>query len=227
MNDPVTTPVPVVILISGRGSNLRAIIEAVERDGLPIDIRAVISNRPAAGGLQIAAEAGIATDVIDHTEFPDRAAFDRALQARIDTCEPELVILAGFMRILTEGFVTHYRGRMLNIHPSLLPDFPGLDTHQRVLDAGCSVHGASVHFVTADMDGGPVILQARVPVQANDTAQALAARVLEQEHRLYPQAIRLFVEGHLSLDDDDRILLDGEVIDQPLQMQAFADGPGP
>lgn len=225
MSDPATTPIPVVILISGRGSNLHAIIEAVEQDGLPIEIRAVISNRPAAAGLQVAAEAGIATDVIDHTEFTGRAAFDHALQARIDACQPELVILAGFMRILTEDFVTHYRGRMLNIHPSLLPEFPGLNTHQRALDAGCRVHGASVHFVTADMDGGPVFLQARVAVRADDTAEQLASRVLEQEHQLYPQAIRLFAEGRLSLGDNDDVLLDASVLEQPLQLTARADTP--
>lgn len=225
MSDPATTPIPVVILISGRGSNLHAIIEAVEQDGLPIEIRAVISNRPAAAGLQVAAEAGIATDVIDHTEFNNRAAFDRALQTRIDACQPELVILAGFMRILTEDFVTHYRGRMLNIHPSLLPEFPGLNTHQRALDAGCRVHGASVHFVTADMDGGPVFLQARVAVRADDTAEQLASRVLEQEHQLYPQAIRLFAEGRLSLGDNDDVLLDASVLEQPLQLTARADTP--
>ena len=137
------------------------------------------------------------------------------------------MILAGFMRILTEDFVRHYRGRMLNIHPSLLPEFPGLNTHQRALDAGCKVHGASVHFVSADMDGGPVFLQARVAVRAGDTAEQLAARVLEQEHRLYPQAIRLFAEGRLSLRDNDEILLDGAVMDQPLQLPAPADAPGP
>lgn len=227
MSGPAITPIPVVILISGRGSNLRAIIDAVEHDNLPIDIRAVISNRPAAGGLQYAAESGIATDVIDHTEYTERAAFDHALQVRIDACQPELVILAGFMRILTEDFVSHYRGRMLNIHPSLLPEFPGLNTHQRALDAGCKVHGASVHFVTADMDGGPVFLQARVAVRAGDTAEQLAARVLEQEHRLYPQAIRLFAEGRLALRDNDEILLDGAVMAQPLQLPAPADAPGP
>lgn len=227
MSAPATTPIPVVILISGRGSNLHAIIEAVKRDSLPIDIRAVISNRPGAGGLQYAAEAGIATDVIDHTKFATRAAFDHALQARIDACQPKLVILAGFMRILTEDFVTHYRGRMLNIHPSLLPEFPGLNTHQRVLDAGCEVHGASVHFVTADMDGGPVLLQTQIPVLADDTAEQLAARVLEQEHRLYPQAIRMFAEGRLTLGDKDAVLLDGRILQQPLQLATTEDVTAP
>lgn len=227
MNDPATKPLPVVILISGRGSNLRAIIEAVEQDDLPIEIRAVISNRPAAGGLQYAAEAGIATDVIDHTEFNDREAFDHALQARIDACHPELVILAGFMRILTEDFVAHYRGRMLNIHPSLLPDFPGLNTHQRALDAGCKIHGASVHFVTAETDGGPVFLQARVPVHSGESADQLAARVLEQEHRLYPQAIRWFAKGRLALNDNGEVLLDGAVLKQPRQLTDCADVPCP
>ena len=226
MSDPATPRIPVVILISGRGSNLHAIIEAVRQNELPIDIRAVISNRPAAAGLRYAAEAGLTTDVIDHTEFADRAAFDRALQARIDASQPELVILAGFMRILTEDFVSHYRGRMLNIHPSLLPEFPGLNTHQRALDARSKEHGASVHFVTADMDGGPVFLQTRVAVRADDTAEQLATRVLEQEHRLYPQAIRMFAEGRLSLGDNDDVLLDGVVMEQPLQLTSRPDVPG-
>ena len=226
MSDPATPPIPVVILISGRGSNLHAIIEAVRHNELPIDISAVISNRPAAAGLRYAAEAGLTTDVIDHTEFADRAAFDQALQARIDASQPELVILAGFMRILTEDFVSHYRGRMLNIHPSLLPEFPGLNTHQRALDARCKEHGASVHFVTADMDGGPVFLQTRVAVRADDTAEQLATRVLEQEHRLYPQAIRMFAEGRLSLGDNDDVLLDGVVMEQPLQLTSQPDVPG-
>ena len=181
MTESASAPLPVVILISGRGSNLQAIIDAVARGTLAVDIRAVISNRPDAAGLQRATDAGIATAVVDHTLYADRLAFDQALQACIDRYQPGLVILAGFMRILSADFVAHYRGRMLNIHPSLLPDFPGLNTHQRVLDAGCKLHGASVHFVTADIDGGPLVLQTRVPVHDDDSADSLAARVLEQE----------------------------------------------
>jgi phosphoribosylglycinamide formyltransferase-1 len=218
MTDPAASALPAVILISGRGSNLQAIIEAVAHDELPLDIRAVISNRPQAAGLQRAARAGITTRVVDHTRYGDRQAFDRALQACIDHYQPQLVILAGFMRLLGNDFVAHYRGRMLNIHPSLLPAFPGLDTHQRALDAGCAVHGASVHFVTADMDGGPVVLQARVPVEPRDTAASLAARVLQQEHRLYPVAIRWFAEGRLTVNDDGQALLDGVVLNAPQQL---------
>ena len=150
-------PLPIVILISGRGSNLQAIIDKTRRGELPVEIRAVISNRPDASGLSHASQANLETRVIDHTDYADREAFDQSLQTCIDSFLPELVILAGFMRILTPGFVHHYRGRMLNIHPSLLPEFPGLDTHQRAIDAGKREHGASVHFVTDDLDGGPVV----------------------------------------------------------------------
>lgn len=225
MTDPATHALPVVILISGRGSNLQAIMEAAGRGTLPVDIRAVISNRPQAAGLQRATRAGITTAVVDHTLYADRQAFDRALQACIDHYQPGLVILAGFMRMLSADFVAHYRGRMLNIHPSLLPEFPGLNTHQRVLDAGCEVHGASVHFVTADMDGGPVVLQARVPVHADDTAASLAARVLDQEHHLYPVAIRWFAEGRLTVNDHGQALLDGVILKQPRQLSATAGEP--
>jgi len=225
MTEPATAPLPVVILISGRGSNLQAIIEAVGQGELPIDIRAVVSNRPQANGLQRATRAGIATTVIDHTRYADRQAFDQALQAHIDRYQPGLVILAGFMRLLGKEFVAHYRGRMLNIHPSLLPDFPGLNTHQRALDAGCKVHGASVHFVTVDMDGGPVVLQAHVPVAVRDTAASLAARVLELEHRLYPVAIRWFAEGRLTFNDHGQALLDGIILNAPRQLPALTGKP--
>ena len=224
--EPATSPLPVVILISGRGSNLQALIDAVAHGTLPVDIRAVISNWPDAVGLQAATRAGIATAVVDHTLYKDRQAFDQALQACIDQHQPALVILAGFMRILSTDFVAHYRGRLLNIHPSLLPDFPGLNTHQRALDAGCEVHGASVHFVTADVDGGPVVLQARVPVQAHDTVDSLAARVLEQEHRLYPLAIRWFAEHRLTLGDNGQALLDGAILTEPRQLSAITEEPG-
>jgi len=182
-----------VILISGRGSNMRSIIAAAKQGELDIDIAAVISNRPDAAGLKFAQEAGIKTAVIDHKQFDDREAFDAQLATEIDQYQPSFVILAGFMRILTETFVEHFAGKLINIHPSLLPKFKGLHTHQRAIDAGETEHGASVHFVTAELDDGPVILQAKVPVLAEDNADSLAARVLEQEHLLYPAAIKKLV----------------------------------
>jgi len=215
------TPVrlPIVVLISGRGSNLNAIIDAMESGDLPVVIRAVISTRPKAAGLQRAALGGIRTIVIDHACHQDRAAFDRTLSATIDALQPALVVLAGFMRILTPEFVEHFHGRLLNIHPSLLPAFPGLHTHQRAIEAGCDEHGASVHFVTATVDGGPVIAQARVPVHANDTAATLADRVLQQEHRLYPMVIRWYAEQRLGLAPDGQVLLDGTPLDKPRQLE--------
>jgi len=182
-----------VILISGRGSNMRSIIAAAEQGELNIDIAAVLSNRPDAAGLQFAHEAGISTAVIDHKLFESRESFDKAMAAEIDRYQPDFVILAGFMRILTAEFVDHFAGRLINIHPSLLPKFKGLHTHQRAIEAGETEHGASVHFVTAELDDGPVILQAKVPVLTNDNADTLAARVLEQEHLLYPAAIKKLV----------------------------------
>ena len=205
---------PVVVLISGRGSNLQSIMDAAERGSLPIAIRAVNSNRPDAGGLQRAALSGIRTLVIDHTGYGSREAFDRALMTGIDTFEPALVILAGFMRILTPGFVRHYHGRMLNIHPSLLPDFPGLDTHARALAAGRNLHGASVHFVTGETDGGPVIAQVCVPVYGDDNAATLAERVLAAEHRLYPLVIRWFAGGRVTMQND-QLLFDGRPLQYP------------
>ncbi|GAB4288487.1 MAG: phosphoribosylglycinamide formyltransferase [Methylophaga sp.] len=182
-----------VILISGRGSNMRSIIEATEQGELEVDIAAVISNRPDAAGLEFAQQANIATDVIDHKQFDSRESFDAALAEAIDQYQPDFVILAGFMRILTAGFVEHYAGRLINIHPSLLPKFKGLHTHERAIEAGETEHGASVHFVTAELDDGPIILQARVQVLPDDDADSLAARVLEQEHLLYPAAIKKLV----------------------------------
>ena len=187
----------IVILISGRGSNMEAIVEACARESWNARVAAVISNRPEAAGLAFAAARGIATQAVDHRAYADRAAFDAALAEAIDRFRPDVVALAGFMRILTPGFVQRYGGRLVNIHPSLLPLFPGLHTHQRAIDAGCKVAGASVHFVTADLDHGPIIGQAIVPVLPDDTERSLAARVLEQEHRLYPRAIRWLVEGVL------------------------------
>ena len=207
------TRFPLVVLISGSGSNLQALIDASQRD-LPVEIRAVISNRADAYGLERARKAGIPTEVLSHKGYPDRDSYDAALQRLIDGYEPRLVVLAGFMRILTPGLVRHYEGRMFNIHPSLLPAYRGLHTHQRVLDAGDRTHGASVHFVTEELDSGPVIIQARVPVLADDTAEALAARVLEKEHRIYPQAVRWFAEGRLRLNGG-RVFLDGRALEQP------------
>jgi phosphoribosylglycinamide formyltransferase 1 len=189
-----------VILISGRGSNMEAIVRACASEAWPARIAAVIANRPDAAGLAFAASHGIATAVVDHRQFSDRAAFDAALAQVVDGYRPDLVVLAGFMRVLTESFVDHYSGRMLNIHPSLLPSFPGLKTHQQALDAGCRVHGATVHFVTSKLDHGPIVAQAAVPVRADDDAAALAARVLGTEHVIYPRAVRWFVEGRLALD---------------------------
>jgi phosphoribosylglycinamide formyltransferase 1 len=183
----------IVILVSGGGSNMAAIVRAAERDHwrerLDARVAAVISNRPDAGGLKFAAGEGIATQAVDHKAFASREAFDEALAAAIDAHRPALVVLAGFMRILTPGFVARYQGRLLNIHPSLLPAFPGLHTHQRALDAGCQVAGATVHQVTAELDFGPILAQAVVPILPGDSADALAARVLTQEHRIYPRAI--------------------------------------
>ncbi|MBB5507297.1 phosphoribosylglycinamide formyltransferase [Paraburkholderia atlantica] len=189
-----------VILISGRGSNMEAIVRACASEGWPARVAAVIANRPDAPGLAFAASHGIATAVVDHRQFPDRDSFDAALAEQIDAIAPDLVVLAGFMRVLTERFVDHYAGRMLNVHPSLLPSFPGLKTHQQALDAGVRFHGASVHFVTSKLDHGPIVLQSAVPVEAGDTAQTLAARVLATEHIIYPRAVRWFVEGRLALD---------------------------
>jgi phosphoribosylglycinamide formyltransferase 1 len=189
-----------VILISGRGSNMEAIVRACSHEGWPAQVAAVIANRPDAAGLEFAASHGIATAVVDHRQFPDRESFDAALARQIDAFTPDLVVLAGFMRVLTPGFVDHYAARMLNVHPSLLPSFAGLKTHQQALDAGVRLHGASVHFVTSQLDHGPIVIQAAVPVQDGDDAAALAARVLAIEHIIYPRAVRWFVEGRLALD---------------------------
>ena len=187
----------VVILISGRGSNMEALVRACPAGA---QVRAVISNRADAAGLDFARAQGIATDVVAHRDFPSREAFDAALAQAIDRFAPDWVVLAGFMRVLTEGFVAHYAGRLLNIHPSLLPAFPGLDTHARALAAGVCLHGATVHFVTPELDGGPPIMQAAVPVRPDEDEDALAARVLVQEHRLYPQALAACVRGDVRLD---------------------------
>lgn len=191
----------IVILISGRGSNMQAIVRAARAGDWPARIAAVISNRPDAAGLAFAQAHGIPTAVVANREFPSREDFDAALQKEIDRFAPDLVVLAGFMRILTGPFVAHYAGRMLNIHPSLLPSFPGLATHRQALAAGVKVHGATVHFVTADLDHGPIVAQATVPVEAGDTESVLADRVLVQEHIIYPEAVRCFVEGRLTIEN--------------------------
>lgn len=188
----------IVILISGRGSNMEAIVRTLEAQRWPARIAAVISNRADAAGLQFAAARAIPTAVVSNQDYPSRAAFDAALQSAIDGFAPDLVVLAGFMRILTPPFVAHYAGRILNIHPSLLPDFPGLATHRQVLAAGVTEHGTTVHFVTAELDHGPTVLQAKIPVLPDDTEQSLAARVLVQEHIIYPRAVRMFIEGDLA-----------------------------
>jgi len=193
----------VVILISGRGSNLQALLEA----RLPCRIAAVISNRAEAGGLEIARQHGIQTAVLNHREYADREGFDAALAELIDGFQPDFVVLAGFMRILTAGFVTRYHGRLVNIHPSLLPAYGGLDTHARALRDGVRIHGCTVHFVTADLDHGPIIIQAAVPVLCEDTEQTLATRVLAEEHRIYPQALRWLCNGQIELDNDGRVRL--------------------
>ena len=200
----------IVILVSGRGSNMQAIVDAA----IPgVHIAAIISNRPDAGALGFAAERGIASAVVDHKAYSDRTAFDAALVECIDRFEPDLVVLAGFMRVLTDDFVRRYDGRLINIHPSLLPSFPGLHTHRRALEAGVRVHGATVHFVTPTLDCGPIIVQAVVPVIEGDDEAALGARVLAQEHRIYAQAVRWFVDGRLRLDEAGRVRVADAVFD--------------
>ena len=186
----------VVVLLSGRGSNFQAIAEA----GLPIEIVAVISNRPQAAGLDYARSRSLPAVALDHTAHPDREVFDALLADEIERHRPDLVVLAGYMRILSPAFIARFEGRLLNIHPSLLPMFPGLKTHERALAEGVKIHGCSVHFVTAQLDHGPIVIQAAVPVRADDTPATLAARVLQQEHHIYPQAVRWFAEGRLEIN---------------------------
>jgi len=200
-----------VILISGSGSNLQAFIDATQNHSLPATIAAVISNRPGVKGLERARKAGIQTELIDHKQFHDRDYFDRALMNVIDRYQPDAVILAGFMRILGSEFVTHFARKLFNIHPSLLPKYPGLHTHQRAIEAGDKEHGATVHFVVPELDAGPAIIQARVPVYPDDDADRLAARVLEQEHRIYPLAVKWFCENRLALTDNGATL-DGRLL---------------
>ena len=209
-----------LVLISGSGSNLQAIIDACANGKLHAEVVAVISNRPGVRGLQRAEQAGINAELLDHKGFDSREDFDAALIERIDKHQPELVILAGFMRILTPAFVRHYAGRMLNIHPSLLPKYQGLNTHQRALDAGDAEHGVSVHYVTEELDGGPVVLQAAVPVLPGDDAASLAARVQIEEHKIYPAVIQWIAEGRLCFDSAQGPLLDGEPLKTPRRWPA-------
>ena len=192
----------IVILISGRGSNMQALLEAK----LDAQIAAVISNNPSARGLQFARSAGVETKLVNHRDYADRASFDKALGDVIAAYHPDLIVLAGFMRILTEQFIERFSGRILNIHPSLLPAFSGLDTHRRALDEGVKLHGCTVHFVTPTLDHGPIVIQAAVPVLPDDDEECLAARVLQQEHVVYPQAIRWFLDGRLTIEGNHVIL---------------------
>lgn len=201
----------VVVLISGSGSNLQALIDASAAADYPAHVVAVISNRPGVKGLDRARNAGIPAHVLDHKSFTDRESFDAALRELIDSFDPDLVVLAGFMRILTPGFVQHYLGRMLNIHPSLLPKYPGLNTHRRALEAGDQYHGVTVHFVTTELDGGPAIVQAQIDVIPGDSEIELAQRVLHQEHVIYPLAVRWFAEKRLSLEDG-KVRMDGQIL---------------
>jgi len=202
----------VVVLLSGTGSNLQALIDDAQHADNPVRIRAVISNSPATYGLQPPRDAGIDTRALDHKAFEGREAFDAALIELIDAFQPKLVVLAGFMRILSADFVRHYQGRLLNIHPSLLPKYKGLHTHQRALEAGDTEHGCSVHFVTEELDGGPLVVQAVIPVELHDSPQSLAQRVHVREHQIYPLAVRWFAEGRLSLGEEGA-LLDGQLLE--------------
>lgn len=196
----------IVILISGRGSNMEAILKA----RLPIRVASVISNEPDAPGLAVAKAHGVTTATVEHRRFAERGAFDSALAESIDAHRPDLLVLAGFMRVLTDDFITRYAGRIMNIHPSLLPAFPGLHTHRRALAAGARIHGCTVHYVTAALDGGPIIVQAAVPVLPGDTEDSLGARVLQEEHRIYPQAIRWFCEGRLAISQGGTVTVRGD-----------------
>jgi len=219
MADHSSSKLPVVILISGTGSNMQRIAQLAANNELSVDVRAVISDRADAKGLLTAASMGITTRNISPKSFADRSQYDVALSELIESFAPELILLAGFMRILTPAFTQKFAGRLLNIHPSLLPKYPGLHTHQRALDAGDKEHGASVHFVTEELDGGPIVIQATVPVLSDDSESVLAQRVLKQEHQIYPEAIRLFASGRLRYADHKAWLDDQELV-CPLQFQS-------
>jgi len=214
------------VLISGSGTNLQAIIDEVAAGQLDLDLSVVLSNQPDAAGLERARKADIGVECIRHRDYPERKLFDAALIETLDKFKPELIILAGFMRILTPTFINHFSGRVLNIHPSLLPKFPGLDTHQHAIDAGEEWHGSTVHFVTEELDGGPAIIQGRVPVMPDDSAAELAARVLAVEHRIYPEAARMFAAGRLECRDG-ATWLDGERLTEPLQYAGSEPGSDP
>lgn len=216
---PAQEALPIVILISGRGSNMHAIAEHVARGELPVEIRAVISDKADAPGLALAASLGIPTRTLLPREYPDRVAYDLALGELVESFQPGLVVLAGFMRILSASFIERFSSRILNIHPSLLPKYRGLHTHRRALEARDCEHGVSVHFVTLELDGGPVIIQSCIDVHPYDTEQSLAARVQRQEHIIYPQAIDWFARGRLRLRDD-RVYLDGKPLDNPILVDA-------
>ena len=218
---PDVARLPAVVLISGNGSNLQALVDAERGGSVPTEIRAVISNRADAFGLERAHRAGIAADIVQPRDFADRDTYEQALAEHIDRHEPGLVVLAGFMRVLSAAFVRRYRGRMLNIHPSLLPEHRGLHTHRRVLEAGDARHGASVHFVTEELDGGPVIVQASFPVEPDDDERSLAARVQKLEHIIYPQAVRLFAQGRVRMHNG-RVELDGKPLSAPLPPETAA-----
>lgn len=211
MNKPA-----IVVLISGNGSNLQAIIDAIDHGQINARIAAVISNRPAVFGLERAEKAGLNTVVVDHTKYPDRASFDQELAREIDKLNPQLVVLAGFMRILSDEFVEHYRGRMLNIHPSLLPKYRGLNTHERAIFNKDAEHGVTVHFVTPELDGGPLIIQAKTAVEDGETPESLANKVHALEHKIYPLAINWFVTDRLRLADD-QISFDGKPLKKPVE----------
>lgn len=206
MTSSSATPISIVVLISGSGTNLQAIIDAIEAGSINAHIAMVISNRPNAKGLERASSHGIPTQIIDHTHFADREQFDVAVQSAIEVHHPRLVVLAGFMRILTDAFVNHFTGRLVNIHPSLLPKYKGLNTHARAIEAGEAEHGCSVHFVTPELDAGAVIGQARVAIAADETPESLAAKVQKLEHKLYPACVGLFCNGDLQLQGDVALL---------------------
>jgi phosphoribosylglycinamide formyltransferase 1 len=212
---PATGRMPIAILISGRGSNMQVIAERAARGELPVEIRTVLSDQPAAGGLALAGTLNVPSEVLSPRDCPDRATYDAALIERLRQHAPQLIVLAGFMRILSPSFIHAFAGRILNVHPSLLPAYRGLHTHRRVLEAGDSMHGASIHFVTEELDGGPVIIQSRIEVRPDDTETSLSARVQEREHRIYPQAIDWFARGRLALRGQ-RAWLDGRALDGPV-----------
>lgn len=212
-------PLPVAILISGRGSNMRVIAERAAAGALPIDVRVVVSDQAQAAGLATAASMGIDARVLSPRDFPDRAAYDAGLVQLLAPYQPQLIILAGFMRILSSVFIDAFAGRILNVHPSLLPKYRGLHTHRRALEAGDPVHGVSIHFVTQELDGGPLVSQALIDVRPGDTPESLSSRVQPQEHRIYPQAIEWFATGRLRLQDG-RVWLDGRPLDQPVIVDA-------